>query len=243
MEVGDTRLDPTLRRALDWLAEQAGARRGRRLGGGAARVAAGRLGLPVREPALPRSRRHRRGRAGARPLRRGALPRGDRSRRRMGRRHAEPQWRLGLVRRRQHALLPEPHPVRRSRRAARPADRRCQRPLRRLSGAARHRRRIIPALATGARLSARASRRPTAAGSAAGAPTTSTAPGRCWPRSTPPASIRTAPEMRRAVAWLLARQRDGWRLGRERRELLAGCAARRWRRTAPRRRPPGRCSG
>ena len=43
----------------------------------------------------------------------------------------------GVVRRRQHALLPEPHPVRRSRRAARSADRRCQRPLRRLPGAAR----------------------------------------------------------------------------------------------------------
>ncbi len=35
-----------------------------------------------------------------------------------------------------------------------------------------------------------ASRKPTAAGSDAGAPTTSTGPGRCWPPSTLPASIR-----------------------------------------------------
>ncbi len=57
-----------------------------------------------------------------------------------------------------------------------------------------------------------ASRKPTAAGSGAGAPTTSTAPGRSWRRSTRPASMRARPEIRRAAAWLLDRQRDdgGW---------------------------------
>ena len=69
-----------------------------------------------------------------------ALSRSDRPRRRMGARHAEPERRLGLVRRRQHALLPEPHSVRRSRRAARPADRGCDRALPRHAGAARLRR-------------------------------------------------------------------------------------------------------
>ena len=59
-----------------------------RLGGGAARRQAGRLGLPIRQPALSRSRRHGDGGDGARPLRWRALSRGDRSRRRMARRHA-----------------------------------------------------------------------------------------------------------------------------------------------------------
>ena len=156
-------------------------------------------------------------------------------------RHAEPQRRLGLVRRRQHAFLSEPHPVRRSRRAARPADRRCLGALPRLSGAARACRRTI-------RRSPRrsptcgASRKPTAAGSAAGAPTTSTAPGRCWPALNAAGVDPAAPEMRRAVAWLLAKPARRRRLGRGRRQLLAATRRAARRRTAPRRRPPGRCS-
>ena len=46
----------------------------------------------------------------------------DRARDRVDLRPAEQEWRLGLVRRGQRILLPEPHPVRRSRRAAGPAD-------------------------------------------------------------------------------------------------------------------------
>ena len=84
---------------------EAGAGRGRRLGGVAAGPAAGRLGVPIRQPALSRSRRHRRGGDGAGPLRSAPLPRGHRPRRRMDRRHAEPQRRLGRLRRRQQALL------------------------------------------------------------------------------------------------------------------------------------------
>ena len=67
----------------------AGAGRRRRLGGGAARRAARRLGVPVRQPALPRRGRHRRGRhaaapaAATRPIRRR-----DRAGARLDRRHA-----------------------------------------------------------------------------------------------------------------------------------------------------------
>ena len=55
----------------------------------------------------------------------------------MDRGAAEPKWRLGRLRRRQHLSLPQQHSLRRSRRAARPADGRCQRPLRRHDGPAR----------------------------------------------------------------------------------------------------------
>src|SRR5271170_107464 len=55
-------------------------------------------------------------------------------------RHAEPQRWVGFLRRRQHALLLEPHSVCRSRRATRPANRRCQRPLPRVTCPARLRR-------------------------------------------------------------------------------------------------------
>ena len=53
--------------------------------------------------------------------------------RRLDPRHAERERRLGRVRRRQHAPLPQPHPLRRSWRAARPADLGRDRPLRRRS--------------------------------------------------------------------------------------------------------------
>ena len=65
------------------------------------------------------------------------LPRRDRPRARMDRRHAERQRRLGRVRRRQRLLLSQQHSVRRSRRAARSADRGCQRALPVDAGAAR----------------------------------------------------------------------------------------------------------
>ncbi len=75
METGDRRLDPAIARGARLARRQAGARGCRRLGGGAARPAARRLGLSIREPALPRCRRHRRRRPGARPLRPRALAR------------------------------------------------------------------------------------------------------------------------------------------------------------------------
>ena len=125
-------------RGLDWLQPRQVLDVARRLGGAAARRAAGRLGLPVRQPALSRPRRHRRRRHGDGP---GAGAPAAGGRRRFaepiarGREwivgHAEPERRLGRVRRRQHPPLPEPHPVRRSRRAARSADRRRHRALRR----------------------------------------------------------------------------------------------------------------
>ncbi len=78
-----------------------GDRRGRRLGGAAPRPAAGRLGLSIRQPALSRRRRHRRGGDGARPGRRAGAPGGDPPRHRLDHRHAVEEWRLGRLRRRQ----------------------------------------------------------------------------------------------------------------------------------------------
>ena len=57
------------------------------------------------------------------------LPRRDRARARMDRRHAERERRLGRVRRRQRILLSQQYPVRRPWRAARSADRRRHRAL------------------------------------------------------------------------------------------------------------------
>ena len=119
-------------------------RRAGRLEGGAAGRAARRLGVPIRQPALSGSRRHRRGGDGDGPRRR-------------ARRRATPtrfdtamargqEWVVGLQSRdggwgafdADNALpLPQQHPVRRSRRAARSADRRPHRPLRLDAGAAR----------------------------------------------------------------------------------------------------------
>ena len=162
-------------------------------------------------PHYPGCRRHRGRRHAAASQRRSGVRRGDRAGARMDHRHAVLRRRLGRVRAGEHASLSEQHPVRRSWRAARSADRRCHRALRVVSGADRH--------AGGrsgdgarARRSCGASRRRRAAGSAAGAPTTSTARGRCCARSTPPASVRTIRRCGARVAWLLSVQRDdgGW---------------------------------
>ena len=119
----------------------AGARREGRLGRAAPERAAGRLGVPVQQRALSRSRRHRRGRDGDGPRarRRAARRSIRRSTRgaRMDRRPAEQERRLGRVRRRQRLPLPQQHPVRRSRRAARSADRGRHRALPLDAGAAR----------------------------------------------------------------------------------------------------------
>src|SRR6185437_15793791 len=114
-----------------------GARREGRLGGGAPRRPPRRLGVPVQQRLLSRPRRHRGGGDGARPLE-GARRLHDRNRARprMGRRPAVEERRLGRVRRGQRLLLPEQHSVRRSRRAARSADRRRDGPLHRDADAA-----------------------------------------------------------------------------------------------------------
>ena len=212
MEVGDARLAPALRRGARLARRRAGARRRRRLGGAAARTcgrAAGPSSTTTRITPMsttpPRSAL--------------ALDRFDRARYRAAiERAAEwvvgmqsQQRRLGRVRRRQHALLPEPHPVRRSRRAARPADRRCQRALPRLSGAARLRRRPS---GDGQGGSTYLRREQEADGSWFGRWGTNYIYG-TWSvlAALNAAGVEPeAPEMRRAVAWLLDRQREdgGW---------------------------------
>ncbi len=91
--------------------------------------------------------------------------------------------RLGRVRRRQQLSLPQQHPVRRPRRAARSADRRRQRAVRVDAGAARRAGRVGADARRRSPIWSR-SRRPTAAGSGAGGSTTSTARGRRCARST-----------------------------------------------------------
>ena len=167
-------------RALDWLQDAAAARRARRLAGqppGACRAAAGRFNSRTATTRISTTRPWSPGpcirRRDSAPLRRERAPRA-----RLAGRHAEQGRRLRRLRCRQHLLLPQQDSVRRSRRAARSADERCHRA--RGDGAGAHR---PPAGPGGAgardRLPARGSRKPTAPGSAAGAPTTSTAPGRC----------------------------------------------------------------
>ena len=118
------------------------------------------------------------------------------------------------------------HPVRRSRRAARSADRRRDGALRRLSLTGRvfegaSGRRARTRLFCGARSN------PTARGSGAGEPTTSTAPGRCSTHSFPTGeNAQNSQTIRRAVDYLLGFQQpdggwgeDGATYWRERRGL------------------------
>ena len=150
-----------------------GARGQRRLGDPAAERAARRLGLPVQQRPLSRPRRHRRGGDGDGP----AAPapadqeirHRHRPRARVDRGHAVRERRLRRLRCRQHPLQPQQHPVRRSRRAARSADRGRHRTLpvdaRPARRAAEKRTPTSPARST---ICARPSL-PTAAGTAAGA--------------------------------------------------------------------------
>ncbi len=127
LEAGDARSVASVQRGLQWLLPQAGARGQRRLGDPAARCASGRLGVPVQQRPLSRPRRHRRGGDGDGP----AAPapadqeirHRHRPRARMDRGHAVRKRRLRRLRCRQHPLPSQQHPVRRSRRAARSADR------------------------------------------------------------------------------------------------------------------------
>ena len=151
--------------------------------------------------------------------------------------HAVPRRRLGGLRRRQHPDALPPAALLRLRRGDRPAERRRHRARRRDA-----RRRS----AAGARRSSAASpgcsppRRPTARGSAAGAPTTSTAPGRRCPALVAAGRRPGAPGGRGAPS-------AGWR--RTRTPTAAGartCAPTRdprWSAGAPPppRRPPGPC--
>ena len=59
LEAGDGKAEASAERGLDWLEPAAGARGQRRLGLQAPAGGARRLGLPIRQPALSRSRRHR----------------------------------------------------------------------------------------------------------------------------------------------------------------------------------------
>ena len=122
LECGTDATNKQAERGLQWLDPAAGARHPRRLGGAAAERAPGRLGIPVRQCLLSGPRRHRGRGHGDGPRaqadRHAGIRHRDRSRARMDQRPAEPQRRLGRVRRRQHLLLSQQHPVLRPRRAA-----------------------------------------------------------------------------------------------------------------------------
>ena len=90
--------------------------------------------------------------------------------------HAGPRRRLGRVRCGQQPRVPEPHPVRRSWRTARPVDGRRDRALRELPESGRSGR-LRPVDLARHRRGCAPSRSRTAAGSAAGAPTTFMGPG------------------------------------------------------------------
>ena len=138
---------------------------------------------------------------------------GDRARR-MDRRPAEPRTAAGPRSTPTTTYhLSQQHPVRRSRRAARSADRGRDRALRVDAGAARrHGGRRLADGGAGDRLSARDPDRRRHLVRPLGHSTTSTAPGRCCARSTPRACAQTAPEVRKAAAWLIAIQNadGGW---------------------------------
>ena len=199
------------------------------------RPGARRLGVRVRQRQLPRHRRHRRGRA--RPAPRRAIPTPARvdaaidARRRLDGRHAVPRRRLGRVRRRQHPRRSAARlPVLRLRRGDRPAAAPTSPPTWSRCSAARRPRRDPGARPRGVAWLLASSRRPTARGSAGGAPTTSTARAPPCPRWSPPACRPTTPRLRRAVAWLDGHQNadGGW--GEDLRSLP----------TTPRWRRPGR---
>ena len=207
--------DPTVVRAADWLLAR-GDQRARRLGGAPAGAGPRRLGVRVRQRRLPRHRRHRRGRPRAAPGRPSPTPaaaRGRRPRRRAGLRGMQsPRRRLGRVRRRQH-----PRAGRRSCRSATSARSSTRRPPTsprtwwRCSpprGAPATRRPPARRGLAAGRAGGRTGR-----GSAAGAPTTSTAPARSCPRWSPPGVADHRPARSGGPSrWLEAHQNDdgGW---------------------------------
>ena len=186
------------------VAGRRGDHRGRRLERAPTRPRPGRLGLRVRQRPLPRHRRHRRGGPG--PRRRVSVD--DRGSARAGSdldpRHAVPRRRLGGLRRRQH-------PDRSA--ASCPSATSASSSTRRAPTSPPTWSRCWPRSGAGGRPSTGVSRgcwtrrRPTARGSAAGGPTTSTAPGpRCRPWW-PPASTAGHPAVRRRRRLARARTR------------------------------------
>ena len=202
--------DPALVRAADWLLGEE-IRGARRLVGAPAAPRARRLGVRVRQRQLPRRRRHQRGRARPaprRPSRPGAVP---------------PPSTAGW-------------PGRSACSAATAAGRRSTwttpaTSCRRLpfcdfgevidppsADVTAHMVEMLGRLGRAAPSSTAASsgccgrRRPTARGSAGGAPTTSTAPAPPCPRSSPPACRPDDRRLRHAIAWLAAHQNPdgGW---------------------------------
>ena len=221
MEVGErARSTPAIRRGARLAGSAAGARRRRRLGGGAARTcgpAAGPSNTPTR--IIPTSTTPPSVGAGARPrsTTRRATDDGDRPRPPNGSSACRAataagaafdadntHYYLNHIPFADHGALLDPPTA--------DVSARCVGLLAQLGDRGR-------SPGAGARRSTicGASRRPTAAGSAAGAPTTSTAPGRCCARSTPPGSSRQRPRSARAVDWLLSRQHadGGWGEGGE----------------------------
>ena len=153
---------------------EAGARRARRLDRAAARSAPRRLGVPICQAALSRRRRHRRrrhgdgSRAGRCRAARLSMPSLARAREWIVGMQSD-ERRLGRVRRRQRILLSQQHSVRRSRRAARSADRGRHRALRVDAGAIRRDRRQQRGGRRAPSIICAAPSLPTAAGTAAGA--------------------------------------------------------------------------
>ena len=134
-----------------WLRRAAGADHRRRLDGTPPGVRPGRLAVPVRESALPRSRRHRRRgdgdgsrRAPSRHSERTIPRRPSSARTRMGAGHAEQQRRLGRLRRRQHSEYLNHIPFADHGALLDPPDGRRDRALRQHARAARRRRAIAP---------------------------------------------------------------------------------------------------
>ena len=249
MEAGDEASAAAARAGLDWLAPLQVLDRQGRLGRPAPEGAARRLGLPVRQSALSRSRRHRgRGdgdgpRGSRRPHPGARRPfASDRARARMDRRPAEPRRRLGRLRRRQYLLLSQPHPLRRSRRAARPADRRRHRPLRLAARAARRDAATSPTLARGIDALLKDQEKD---GSWFGRWGMNYIYG-TWSAlcalaiAGEGAAIRAGPPRCRVARRHPERRR---RLGRERRQLQPRSQGLRRLRRAPLRRRPGRCLG
>ena len=209
---------------------------------------AGRLVLRVSQRLLSRHRRHGDGADGAGPTdaaqaerRRTAPARPVERGLRWLLAHAEPRRRLGGVRPRHQPRGADQGSVRRSQRHARSE-------LSRTSPPACWRRSASTAIGVGhpqvdrgLAFLRRDAGTSAAAGSAAGASTTSTAPGRCWPGWQAIGFDMSDPMVRRAVAWLKQVQQPGGGWGETLPQLRRSVA---WpaRARRPPRRPPGPCS-
>ena len=239
MEVANDDPEPRVRRALDWVAERqildvvgdwARARPGLRPGGWPFEYRNDHY-PDVDDTAVIIAR--------AAPRRPRALSGRDRARHRVGAGPAERERRLGLVRRRQHPRLSQQHPVRRPRRAARPADRRSDRALPLHAGAAG-----LSAQRSGDRAGARVPQARAGAGRLLVRPLGHqlrlrhlVGPVRAERGRRGPAGAVGAQGGRLAGSAPAGR----WRLGRELRAATGTSAGPSRSRACPRR-PPGRCS-